>query len=506
MCYITYAEMKTLGFQRTLVLMLVVQPAWAAQRASLPVLPTPVSSALGGAISGLPAIYVGGVPDTPDGLRPALSFSGSDSDSNNPRVPASPDASQPSSQTPVDPPFYGRQKPPNEKPLTRKYVPRPGDSERAKNEFLRLAAVGQELFNAPSWFERSHHPELKRAIFQIAFLDEALTDLANGQAADVPSDLADDQIVEAVIARRSLAYQGYLKARHDILARSTAAAVKRARLAIERWHQAGAAAPVTTDAVDGEPVAAGLYRKMQAIAEGREKATPDEVKDLAKTYERALLNLHLFGLASKVDAQLALLRTAPVDPQTAKKIYDRSVGEAKKVSELNLRHVAARKAAVNAGTVLPAPMLGKQIRPTCTMHMLQSLLHAMGIKRRLPDLVAEARAILNDPYVGMTTAFNLEQQLRLFRHYGTVATVKEKLFETVLAHGRNLKISIEIGDPIYKHSLLLEGFYELDGVAYVALRDSTSYFPTRMTLEEFSKVLTDDAAVLFLEARSKPQP
>lgn len=106
----------------------------------------------------------------------------------------------------------------------------------------------------------------------------------------------------------------------------------------------------------------------------------------------------------------------------------------------------------------------------------------------------------------MTTAFDFKMQLGLFGHYGLLSEVKESLFETLIAAGRNMKIGIEIGDPVYKHSLILEGFYELSGGTYVALRDSTSYFPTRLAVEDFARVLTADNAVLFLETYPEAVP
>jgi hypothetical protein len=123
----------------------------------------------------------------------------------------------------------------------------------------------------------------------------------------------------------------------------------------------------------------------------------------------------------------------------------------------------------------------------------------------MEQLVSEARRILDDPFVGSTTPFDDALQRRLFSHYGIVAEPGAALFETLVAKRRGMKIRIEIGDPVYKHSLILEGLYELDGKVWVSLRDSTSYFPTRMSLEDFGAVLLPDPPLYFVEAWKDPR-
>lgn len=517
---VSHAEMRNLGFQRTLVLMFVVQHAGAAQR-QLPVPPSLPSPAHGVA---LPQVRLPGVllpigsplldaaaPDSavPDGVDAPQTPVSADSV---PQPPAGPAHAAAEAHHPVDPPFYGRGNPSAAvQARTRKYKTTPEEGAKARAEFLRMAAIGQEIFNAPTWVEKEHNVELKKAIFAVAVLDEVLTDMANGQIADVPVDIPEgSDIFAEVVRRRTEAYERYARARADIIAAGASAAMKRARVTLERWHRDGLVSPAMEagDAVGPEGQTFALYQKVNAILAGSQDATTAELKKLDRQFRDSIGRILTLRAAADADRRLKTARGArgPATPAEAKAIYDRSIREAKERRAENLLHVSARDLAARMGTVMRAPNVGKQIRPTCTMHMLQSLLEAMGVRRHLDDLIAEARAILNDPYVGMTTAFTLEQQLKLFRHYGTVATVKDRIFETLILHGRNLKVGIEIGDPVYKHSLLLEGFYELDGVTYVALRDSTSYFPTRMTLEDFARILTADEAVLFLQANRRPTP
>lgn len=570
--------MNTKGFQRLLVLMLIVQPAGAAQR-TLPV-PLSIPTSGLGLGAGLPAIQIphgigGGFtsplslsepaapdsrvpdPDTPalpvlpvlpvsPALQPSLpslpaqpsssaqphaadqlraaspndqSNGAADSASNSGEQAAS-DAGQPfdgggKPSQPVDPPFYGRQKPAAERARTRVYTPTPADTERARSEYLVLAERGEEVFNAPTWFEKVEHPELKKAVFSVAMLDEALTDIANGQNADIPVDLQGDVVSELLLRRAkwmAVYHVEIARIQGELEKNSTTAgrAKNNARLRLENWHQLGLVAPALDRPIDKVPPdyqdVARAYQKVRDIAAGRVQSSSKEVNALAKLYETRLRSTLLLRKARALDMVLGAARANKAAPGVAKAIYDRSIREARdSENAFNLDHASARMASLGS-TVLWVPRSGKQIRPTCTMHMLASMLATLGVKRDLTELIKEARLILGDPYIGITTAFNYEQQLKLFRHYGRMQEVRSNIFESLIVHHRPLKISIEIGDPIYKHSLILAGFYEMYGVTYVALVDSTSYFPTYMTVEDFARILTADDAVLFLEAFDQPLP
>lgn len=556
--------MKTTGFQRLLVLMLIVQPAGAAQR-TLPVSISLPSSGFGmGAI--LPAIQLpqtpaldGRVPD-PDtpalpvvpvlpvspALQPSLpslpslpaqpassehpraaeqlqaaSPNDQSNGSNNSGEQSSSDAGQPFDGTggkpgqPVDPPFYGRQKPVNERARTRVYTPTAADTDRARNEYLSIAQAGEEIFNAPTWFEKSEDQLLKKAVFNVAMLDEALTDIANGQNADIPTDVEGDVVSELLLRRAKwmAAYHLEIERIKSTLENPTGTASRaqnNARIRLESWHELGLVAPAldkpAADLPEEYRELAQTYQKIREIAAGRAKSSQREVNALARLYEEQLRSSLLLRKARVLDLVVAAARRNTAVPGEAKAIYDRSIREARDASgQFSIDHAAARTAALGT-TVLPVRRSGKQIRPTCTMHMLASMLATLGVKRDLTELIKEARLILGDPYVGITTAFNYEQQLKLFKHYGRMAEVRSNIFESLVVHHRPLKISIEIGDPVYKHSLILSGFYEMYGVTYVSLVDSTSYFPTHMTVEDFARILTADDAILFLEAFPQPVP
>lgn len=410
----------------------------------------------------------------------------------------------------ADPPFYGRQAFSPERPKTRKHAPTTEETERMRREYLKIGAAREEAFNAPSWFERKEFPELKTALFAVAVLDEALTDIANGEAADIPADLQGD-VISGLLERRQGLWRACRAELERIRALPQTPAQKQARELIEHYHAQGWASPAleTAEAVRrGAPYRglAALYQQIYSIAAGRKPGSLGRVESLARHYARALRESFILQQARSVDALIALGALRKATPAEAKALYDRSVAQAKEISPANLEHLGARTLAARSGTLRPAPNLGKQLRPTCTVHMLRSLLAALGLRRSLEALVLEARALLDDPYVGMTTAFNLEQQVRLFKHYGRLALVRGRLLENLVALRRNLKVGIEIGDSVYKHSLILEGFYPVGGVYYVALRDSTSYFPTRMAAEDFGRVLTADAAVMFLEVYDRPRP
>ncbi len=418
-------------------------------------------------------------------------------------------APKPQRSAPADPPFYGRQKAPSDKPKVRHHDPTPEQTAAARREYVRMGATDEEIFNAPTWLEKSLYPELKKAIFTIAFIDEALTDIANAEGADVPMDLGSDVVVELLSRRaQALARVRLELARIRALPRSPAQG--RALRIFESWHSRGLATPVLEGSeARKSPVFGSLataYQEMALIASGREDAPGHRVRALASRFEKGFKLMDALMKARALDEQLAEPRVT-ISPREAKTIYDRSVREAKDAKdESNVRHLAARQAAIRAGTVFAAPMLGKQLRPTCTIHMLQSLLGSLGIYRSIEDLIKEARELLGDPFIGQTTAFKHDQQLRLFKHYGRLKEVRAALFETALRARRSAKVGIEIGDPFFKHSLIVEGFYQLDGRNFVSLRDSTSYFPTRLTIEDFAKLLTADNAVIMLEGYAAPVP
>lgn len=408
--------------------------------------------------------------------------------------------------------FYNRQQPSSKKPETRKHQPTPDETRRAREAFLAIGEARGELFNAPTWIEKAYFPELKATIFGIALLDEALTDFANGQEADVPADVPEgSDVLGALLERRAALLARHAAEAERIRSLPRTKAQRKAWNTLEAWHRQGLVSSFldNADALKHWEFrkAAMIFRQMRKIALGRnKKADARLVSRLARDFRLALgegVSLHE---AARADAALAALRSGTAAaPAEAKKIYDGAIAEAKNGNlARNQAHMAARLKAQEAGTVFAAPNLGKQIRPTCTVHMLQSLLASMGVHRGLDALIREARVLLNDPYVGMTTPFTLEMQQRLFRHYGRVGLRTDGFFETLVKKKRALKVGIEIGDPVYKHSLILEGFYFLNGQTFIALRDSTSYFPIRFALEDFARLLTGDAAVVFLEAYDKP--
>lgn len=408
--------------------------------------------------------------------------------------------------------FYNRQQPSSRNSDIRKYKPTADEVARARAALLEIGEKGGEIFNAPTWLEKAYFPQLKAAVFGVAFLDEALTDFANAQEADIPADIPEGaDVLGAILERRAalmVRYEAEVE-RIALLPRTKVQSLAWKQL--EAWYAQGRLSSYldNPDAANPWPFrkAALIVRKLRKIALGRDKAAkPKQVRALAVEFAAALREGIGRHEARHADAALAVLLGQPrVMPAEAKRIYDGAIGEAKNANlAANQAHLAARAQAQMLGTLFAAPNLGKQIRPTCTVHMLQSLLASMGVHRNLKTLVREARVILGDPFVGMATPFNLEMQQKLFQHYGRVSLLKEGFFEAIVKNGRALKVGIEIGDPVYKHSLILEGFYRLEGRTYAALRDSTSYFPIRFTLEDFAKILTRDPAVLFLEVYDRP--
>ena len=96
------------------------------------------------------------------------------------------------------------------------------------------------------------------------------------------------------------------------------------------------------------------------------------------------------------------VKCATITPDEARVIYQRSLNEAKDPADPeNHRHYLARAAGIRAGTVFAALNLGKQVRPTCTIHMLRALLGGLRIKRPIEELVLEGRRLLNDPFVAI---------------------------------------------------------------------------------------------------------
>ncbi|PIR18562.1 MAG: hypothetical protein COV48_06835 [Elusimicrobia bacterium CG11_big_fil_rev_8_21_14_0_20_64_6] len=253
----------------------------------------------------------------------------------------------------------------------------------------------------------------------------------------------------------------------------------------------------------GSDLSVALIR-LNEIALGNRAAYADIARLITHSARNRSTATQRLELAKSADR--ALSARIPATPAEAKLLYERSLREGKDGDNPDtIRHFIARAAAMRAGTLKVSPNLGKQLRPTCTLHMLRGMLSSLGIVKTLDSLAKEGRKLLNDPYVGSATAFDDALQLRLFSHYGTVVQLRERLFESIVIRRNNLKIRFEIGDPVYKHSLILEGFYELDGKIWASLRDSTSYFPTRMSLEDLGRVLTDDPALYFSEAWARPR-
>jgi hypothetical protein len=389
-------------------------------------------------------------------------------------------------------------------------MPTPEQVARARAAYLRFAAEGEEIFDAPTVVEKSLEPGLKAA-FGVAKREDTLIDFANGVEATLPPDVKGDPI-EALVTLRAAEYRAYREARARFDARRQGRGKAYAIRSLEALHRAGLAAPALENEQD--PAFAQLkaaYARLRDMALGSTEPELQAVRAAMRELTAARARLtgraaqdmkpRVAALARAADAIMAS-RTARAAPEEAKSIYERSLRRGKDASDpQGVRHSLARFAAMRAGALRLSPYLGRQLRPTCTLHMLRGLLIALGVRKDMPTLVREARALLGDPFVGATTSFDDALQLRLFRHYGVSTQVTEALFATQLASGKSMKIRIEIGDPVYKHSLILEGFYELDGRLYASLRDSTSDFPTHMEIAELAAVLTEDPAVILTEPR-----
>ncbi len=399
-------------------------------------------------------------------------------------------------------------------PLSRtsRHEPTPDETRRALAEYRRISAAGEEIFDAPTWVERIIEPGLKAA-FGVARAEDILIDYANAVTAELPDSITGDP-VNGLKAMRAHEYALWREAVARRRAMTMSAARKLALKQLEAMHRMGLAPPGLEKNGANAPELHAAFARLHTIAvEGRKaslaeaRAASAEVSRLIRReteHPSASIRARRRELARAADASLASRVPAPA--ARAKAIYETSLAHAKDASDPdNLRHFLARAAGMRAGTVHASPNLGKQLRPTCTLHMLRALLASLGIRKTLEQLAIESRRLLDDPYAGSVTAFDDAMQLRLFRHYGRIAQLRERLFETLVEQRRGLKIRIEIGDPVYKHSLILEGFYELEGETWVSLRDSTSYFPTRMSLEDFGRVLTDDPALYFAEAWAQPR-
>ena len=402
---------------------------------------------------------------------------------------------------------------PAPRPLaTRTHLPTPAETSRMRAEYVRIARAGEEIFDAPSWVRKIIQPALKAA-FQVAAAEDIMVDIANGLPAQVPIGMTGD-VVEGLAAIRRDGWQRWRAAverdQADALTPTRAYALKR----LESMHRAGLIPPGFEKPGAELPEARGAYARLLALTAGKIEATLEEarrdVATLAYAWRTSIesarreLSAHKMELALAADAELVVSPRA--EALEAKRIYQLSLSRAKDTANTdNAQHLIARLAGMNAHSVIPSPNLGKQLRPSCTLHMLRGLLAALGIKKDLAALVREAREIMNDPYIASITAFDDSMQHRLFSHYGTVRDVpRDKIFQTLMGEHRSLKVRIEIGEPAYRHSLILEGLYRLNGKTYVALRDSTSYFPTRMELADFAKVLTDEPALYFAEAAPNP--
>ncbi len=397
-------------------------------------------------------------------------------------------------------------------PQTSRHEPTPDETRRALAEYRRISAAGEEIFDAPTWVERIIAPGLKAA-FGVARAEDTLIDYANAVTAEVPSSITGDP-VEGLKAIRAHEYALWREA----VARRRAMTMSDARtLALKRleaMHRMGLAPPGLEKTGANASELRAAFTRLHAIAvDGREASLP-EARAASAQIARLIRREAARGLAPARSRRRELARAAdaalagrvPALPAQAKVIYETSLASAKDANDPdNLRHFLARAAGMRAGTVHASPNLGKQLRPTCTLHMLRGMLASLGIRKTLEQLAIESRRLLNDPYAGSVTAFDDALQLRLFSHYGRVDQLRERFFETLVERRRNLKVRIEIGDPVYKHSLVLEGFYELDGETWVSLRDSTSYFPTRLSLADFGRVLTADPALYFTEAWSRPR-
>lgn len=396
---------------------------------------------------------------------------------------------------------------------TRKVLPTADETKRMRAEYERISRDGEEFFDAPTWVEKALEPALKAA-FGVAGVEDIMLDFANAVQAEIPAKIQGDPVA-ALAAMRAREFARWREAvgRLGAAPRSPAQAYALKRL--EALHAAGVLPPGLERPAATFPALRAAYARLHAIAFGAAEGDLAEAKRMMSAFARELAgaaealrrDLRARRAAVAADADAAIdARPTKVSPAEAKLIYERSLREAKDASDPeNVRHSMARLAAMRARTLLASPNLGRQVRPTCTLHMLRGLLAAMGIRKTMPQLVREARALLNDPLVGSVTAFDDAAQLRLFKHYGVVEQLNANLFKTLVERRRNLKIRIEIGDPVYKHSLVLEGLYELDGRTWVSLRDSTSYFPTRMALADFARVLLTDPALYFSSAWAAPR-
>lgn len=396
----------------------------------------------------------------------------------------------------------------------RPHEPSADETARMRAEYLRITRDEEEIFDAPGWIQKIMTPALKAA-FQVAAAEDVMIDIANGIHAEVPTSIQGDPVT-GLAAMRLEAWKRWRDAeklnREAPMTPARAFALKQ----LDALHRAGLVPPGFERPGDDMSAARAAYARLLALVSGggtttRTQAQADVVA-LAREWRNAIAPLRRNMAARKGtlarEADAAIVGVPRAAPADAKVIYETSLSRAKDATDPdNVRHFLARLAAMSARATVKSPNLGRQVRPSCTLHMLRAMLSALGVNKDMPTLVAEARTFLNDPFIASTTAFDESMQRRLFAHYGTVHEVpRAEIFRTLIAKHRSLKVRIEIGDPVYQHTLILEGLYELDGKTYVSLRDSTSYFPTRMELSDFAKVLTDDPALYFSDVHSPDAP
>ncbi|MEK7234126.1 MAG: hypothetical protein AAB268_09950 [Elusimicrobiota bacterium] len=392
--------------------------------------------------------------------------------------------------------------------------PTEDESSRALAEYRRISAAGEEIFDAPSWLAKVIEPGLKAA-FGVAKIEDILLDYANMVTARIPDGVKGDPVdrLKAMrVGEYALWRQAQVRYGELPLSPSRAFALTRS----EAMYRMGLVPSGLEKSPTCAPELRDAFVRLREIAVGGREAGLDETHAAWKEFSRLLKlqwretqasapsKARRGEFARAVDA--ALRGRVAASAAQAKTIYENSLADAAIPGDLkNIRHAAARVAGMRAGTVRASPNLGKQLRPTCTLHLLRGLLAPFGIKKTIERLAIEGRRLLGNPYIGSVTPFTNAMQLELFKHYGDVVELRGGLFESIVNLRRGLKIRIEIGDPVYQHSLILEGFYELDGETWVSLRDSTSYFPTRMSLEDFGRVLTDDPALYFNSAWAEPR-
>jgi len=385
---------------------------------------------------------------------------------------------------------------------TRKYQPVNGDVQHARDAYVAISEQGKEFFVTPTWLAKGLFKVLQRAGFAVAQIDIALTDIANGQPATIPANLQGN-VIQSLLEQREVLFGRYKTACRD---RDLAIAAQPpsqtfAQNIIEQWHARGMAPPNLEQPINDE------YRELRSpfhfvfdVAIGRTQATESEVQEQAAQFEN-YPNIRKHdewgALSPNIDQMLA--GAEPASLHEAGNIHGRSREMARDLESVeNIRHMLARREGILSGTIFPVPQVDKQMRPTCTVNTLRGMMAALGNTRDLSQLVSEARQLLRDPMIGMTTAFNYARQVQLFQHYGEVQSAsKDTLFDTLLGLRRNIKVMIEYGDPVFKHSVVLEGFYLLDGLIYVSLRDYESHFPVWMKVTDFAKVLIPDSALLF---------